>query len=67
MICEMGLEVVYLLLFLPNNLAGLGVCSGDLILVGLTPRRRPRGVEMANEQTPARTHALIGARATLVV
>ena len=57
MICRMGLEVVYLLLFLPNNLAGPGVCSRDLILVGLTLRRRPRGVEMAYEQTPARIHA----------
>ncbi len=67
MICEMGLNVVYLLLFLPNNLAGLGVCSKDLIPVGLTPRRRLRGVEMVYEQMPAKAHAPLGARATLVV
>ena len=37
MIYEVGLEVVYLLSFLPNKLASPGVCSGDLVLVGLTP------------------------------
>ena len=49
------------------DIVGLGVCSGDLVLVGLTLRKRPRVVEMAYEQTPARAHAPIGARATLVV
>jgi len=48
-------------------MVGLGVCFGGLDLVGLTPRKRPRVVEIAYEQTPARTHAPIGARATLIV
>ena len=66
MICEVGLEVVYLLLFLPNEFGGprrLLWGSGS----GRIEHKRPRGVEMAYEQTPARTHAPIGARATLVV
>jgi hypothetical protein len=67
-ICGVGLEVVYLLFYsFLANMAGPGVCFGDLVLVGLTPRKRPRGVGMAYEQTPARTHAPNRARATLVM
>jgi hypothetical protein len=69
MICRVGFEVVYLLLFLPSEYGGprrllWGSGSGQIDTNKETQSSRNG---LPYKQTPARAHAPIGARTTLVV